>query len=605
MERSLYARLSFVLLAILLGVWVLLPTFMGKEVQDNLELAAKRAQMDNPPDLETPLPSYVDWLPNKKINLGLDLQGGIDLTLEVGIEEGVLSSVGRDIPAFKAAADKLGVKIAAIHRDPKAPRLLIEPADGTTLDQVETVERTALKRYTYKTTLLGDATAGTKSQLVFEMTDAAQDEIRKRSVEQALETIRNRIDQTGVKEPQVTLKGSDGIDVQLPGETNVEDAVATVGTTARLVFMMLDEDSPLKDADGGYRGLLPLIDEAKAAMTPADFKNDRSLSQWLVDNGKIPPEHVVLWRYANAKDGVPGSGERVFPILLKDDEYITGDDINSASAGTESQTGEWGVDLEFKAHGAQVNGQVTGANLNKRFAIILDDKINSTPIILGQTFDRCRITMGASGDEADGGKKEAGRLALVLRSGALPAPVTPGDVRLVSATLGAEAISGGVIGAALGSGLVMLFAAVYYRMSGLIADFTLVINVFLVLALLATVGATLTLPGICGIALTVGMAVDCNIIIYERIREEIRGGKSPKLALEVGFDRAFVAVFDSYTAHFLAGVVLYSYGSGPLKGFAVTLMIGIFTTLFTGVFVSRTFMSVLVAIRKTATTLSI
>lgn len=595
MERGLVARLSFVMATVLFAVWALLPTYLGKEVQENLELAAKREKMENPPPLEKPLPEYVNWLPNWKINLGLDLQGGIDLTLEVGVEEGVLSSVARDIPAFKTSAEKLGIKVASIRRDPKKAQLRIEPGEGTTLDQIQTVERTALRRYTYKTT---ETVAG-KTEMVFEMEEAMQAEIRKRSVEQALETIRNRIDETGVKEPSITLKGTDGINVQLPGETNVDDAVATVGTTARLVFMLVDEDSTLKDAELSFRPLLPFVEEARAAMTPEEFANDRLLSQWLIDNGKVPEGRLVLWHYERT-DNVD---VRAYPYILKDEEMLSGDDINSASTGSDPQTGQYEVHLDFKARGSQIFGQVTGANLQKRFAIVLDDKVRSAPVIQSQIFDNARITVGSDG--ADGGKKEAGTLALVLRSGALAAPVTPGDVRLVSGSLGEQAVNEGMLGAALGSGLVMLFAAFYYRVSGLVADLTLVINVVMVLAMLAIVGATLTLPGICGIALTVGMAVDCNIIIYERIREELRGGKSPKMALEVGFDRAFVAVFDSYLAHFLSGVVLYSYGSGPLKGFAVTLMIGIFTTLFTGVFVSRTFMSVLVSLRRSSTALSI
>jgi preprotein translocase subunit SecD len=595
MERGVYARLGVVGLSVVAAVWVLLPTFLGKEVQNNLELAAKRAAMDDPPALETPLPSYVHWLPNKVVNLGLDLQGGIDLTLEVGVEEGVLSSVQRDIPGLKSAAEKQDVKLASVRRDPKSPVLLIEPGEGTSLEQVQTLVRTSLRRYTYKNT----TNDGGKTVHGFAMNADDQTEIRKRSVEQALETIRNRIDETGVKEPSITIKGVDGINVQLPGETNVEEALETVGTTARLVFMLVDEESPLKDAELSFRPLLPAIAEAEAAMGAEDFANDKALSQWLVDQGKIPQGRVVLWNYEK-KDGVE---LRAYPYVLHDEELISGDDINSASTGTDPQTGQYEVHLDFKPRGSQIFGQVTGANLQKRFAIVLDDKVRSAPMIQAQIFDNCRITVG--GDGPDGGKKEAGNLALVLRSGALPAPVTPGDVRLVSASLGQQAISDGLLAAGLGSALVMLFAAIYYRLSGLIACVSLVINVLLVVALLAMVGATLTLPGICGIALTVGMAVDCNIIIYERIREELRLGKSPKLALEAGFEHAVVAVVDSNVTTLLAGVVLYSYGTGPLKGFAVTLMIGIFTTLFSGVFVSRAMLSYLVGLRRSSTTLSI
>lgn len=595
MERGILVRLGVVALSVVVSVWLLLPTFLGKEVQANLELAAERAKMDDPPPLDAPLPDYVKWLPNTKVNLGLDLQGGIDLTLEVGVEEGLLSSVQRDIPGLKSAADKQDIKLADVRRDPKAPVLLITPADGTTLDQVQTLVRSSLRRYAYKNTLTDNG----KTVHAFEMDPASQDEIRKRSVEQALETIRNRIDETGVKEPSITIKGSDGIDVQLPGETDVEDALATVGTTARLVFMLVDEESPLKDAEGSFRPLMAAVSEAQAAMSPEAFANDRALSQWLVDQGKVAPGRIVLWHYEKQD----GKDVRTFPYVLRDEELITGDDINSASTGTDPTTGQYEVHLDFKPRGSQIFGQVTGANLQKRFAIVLDDKVRSAPTIQAQIFDNCRITVG--GDGVDGGKKEAGTLALVLRSGALPAPVTPGDVRLVSASLGEQAIHEGLLAAVGGSLLVLLFAAVYYRLSGVVACVSLVINVLLVLALLAVVGATLTLPGICGIALTVGMAVDCNIIIYERIREELRAGRSPRLALEAGFEHAVVAVVDANVTTLLAGVVLYSYGTGPLKGFAVTLMIGIFTTLFTGVFVSRSMLSFLVGLRRSSNSLSI
>jgi preprotein translocase subunit SecD len=186
--------------------------------------------------------------------------------------------------------------------------------------------------------------------------------------------------------------------------------------------------------------------------------------------------------------------------------------------------------------------------------------------------------------------EDARNLSLVLRTGALPAPVEVGEVRTVGASLGQAAVEEGVYGAILGSLLVFVLAAIYYRKSGVLAVVSLLINGVLVLALLAFLGATLTLPGICGIALTIGMAVDCNVIIYERIREELRAGKSIRHAIAVGFDRAFIAVFDSQIATLLAGVVLYSYGTGPLRGFGVTLMLGVFTTLYTGVFVSRTLM---------------
>jgi preprotein translocase subunit SecD len=267
---------------------------------------------------------------------------------------------------------------------------------------------------------------------------------------------------------------------------------------------------------------------------------------------------------------------------------LTGDDVNDAQTNYDPQRGEWYVMLEFKPRGQQVFAQVTGDHVGEQFAIVLDGRVRSAPQIRERINGNASITMGGGNiqEQAD----DASMLALVLRSGSLPAPVTTGEIRKIGASLGEQAINEGMLAAGVGSALVLLFAAFYYRVSGVLADITLVLNALLVVALLAVVGATLTLPGICGIALTIGMAVDCNIIIFERIREELRAGRSARKAIDAGFDSAFVAVLDSNVTTLLAGVVLYSYGSGPLKGFAVTLMIGIFTTLFTGVFVSRVLM---------------
>ena len=258
--------------------------------------------------------------------------------------------------------------------------------------------------------------------------------------------------------------------------------------------------------------------------------------------------------------------------------------------------------MEFKPRGAQVFEDVTGANIGRRFAIVLDKEVRSAPVI------RSRIAGGRASIEMGVGDyqmalQEANVLSLVLRTGALPAPVTVGKVRTVGASLGADAISAGKRATVLGFGIVLAFMFFIYRGAGLVSWAALGINIVLVMALLATVGATLTLPGIAGIALTIGMAVDCNIIIYERIREERNFLKNDKQAVSIGFDKALVAVVDANITTFIAGVVLYTYGTGPIKGFAVTLMIGIVTTLFTGVFVSRALIEFM--IRKPSAKLSI
>jgi len=255
------------------------------------------------------------------------------------------------------------------------------------------------------------------------------------------------------------------------------------------------------------------------------------------------------------------------------------------------------VSMEFKPKGARIFGDVTGDNVGKRFAIVLDRKVRSAPVINERIGGgRAQISMGSGG--YDQARVDSQTLALVLRTGALPAPVSIGEVRTVGAQLGEDAIKAGSRATVIGMFIVLMAMLVYYRKPGVVASGALVLNVFFVLAMLAAFGATLTLPGIAGIALTVGMAVDANIIIYERIREELSVGKNARSAVDAGYEHALSAVLDANITTGIAGVVLYSYGSGPIKGFAVTLLVGIATTLFTAIFVSRTFMDF--AVRKSS-----
>ncbi len=573
MEAGLATRLALVFTAIVGSGWILAPTFMGKDAQAKIELAAERAKMEEPPALEAPLPWWVDWLPNKKVNLGLDLQGGIDLTLEVETDEAVLSTVQRDVAPVKQTAERDGLKLDDVRRDRRRPSLLIDPGEGVGLEEVQTFLRKRYPAYAYE----HSDTVDGKEYLVFGMTEEARKAVADSAVNQALETIRNRIDETGVKEPSITRKGERGIDVQLPGETDVEQAVAAVGTTARLEFLLVDEEADMAAVDQGLQA-------AKAALPPEELADDKRLSEWLSENGHLPAGRRLLWEYVK----VDGTETRSQPYVLREEVLLSGDDVNDARTEFNPQTSESYVALAFKPRGQAIFADVTGENVGKRFAIVLDEKVRSAPVIRERINGTASISMGQG--NLDEQSKEAGMLALVLRSGSLPAPVSVGEVRTVGASLGEQAIEEGVIAAGLGSALVLLFAAVYYRKSGLVADIALLLNGLFVVAMLAMAGATLTLPGICGIALTIGMAVDCNIIIFERIREELRAGKGVRAAIDAGFDRATISVVDSNITTLLAGVVLYSYGSGPIKGFAVTLMIGILTTLFTGVFVSRALM---------------
>ena len=504
---------------------------------------------------------------DKKMNLGLDLQGGIDLTLQVGLEEAVLAQSARDITYFKDQAAKEGLVILSVRRDPGAPIVRVETDDS--LGDVQDFCATSLRDYIYYESQ-GNVHA-------FEMTDMRQKAVQDQAVEQVLETLRKRVDETGVKEPSIVKKGGGRINVQLPGETDVQTAVDALGTTAVLESFMVDEE--FDDAV-----LEKVIQAAKEAMPEEQYNDDELLNNWLWSTKRIADDRIILWEYEVTADGE----RRMTSYALKSEVILKGNDINDAGV-TWDQNQQTYVTLEFKPRGGQVFCEVTGENVGKRFAIVLDRQVQSAPNIKEQICGgAARIEMGMAEDPG----REAQNLALVLRTGSLDAPVDIGGVSTVGASLGKDSIRSGAIATFFGSGVVLVFMLLWYRTTGALANIALVLNILMVMAILALFGATLTLPGIAGIALTVGMAVDANIIIFERIREELRLGIQARKAVDVGFEKGVVAVLDANVTTAIAGVVLFSYGTGPIKGFAVTLLVGIVTTLITALFVTRTLMDV-------------
>lgn len=540
--------------------------------------------------------------PSARLSLGLDLQGGIDLDLDVEIEEAIISSVQRDISSVREFAEQDGIQLADVRRAPGEATLMLQPDADQSLGSIEAFLQNKFQdsgvsgvfsKYVYNDTRPVNVDGVPTDFYAFIVSDDARKYISQRSIEQALETLRSRIDETGVKEPSIVLKGGSRINVQLPGIEDVTQAMAAIGTAAVLEFMMVDEET-MKNPRDLERALL----DAEKTIDETNYADDGFLSDHLVRNNSIPSGSRLLWEY---KDLPNGGEERTQYYVVQDEVILTGDDINDASVSV-NQYNEPYVAMEFKPRGAQVFEEVTGANIGRRFAIVLDKEVRSAPVI------RSRIAGGRASIEMGVGDyqmalQDSNVLSLVLRTGALPAPVTVGKVRTVGASLGADAISAGKRATAVGFGIVLVFMLFIYRGAGIVSCIALGTNIVLVMALLATVGATLTLPGIAGIALTIGMAVDCNIIIYERIKEERNFLKNDKQAASIGFDKALVAVVDANITTFIAGVVLYTYGTGPIKGFAVTLMIGIITTLFTGVFVSRSLIEFM--IRKPSAKLSI
>ncbi|NOY13300.1 MAG: protein translocase subunit SecD, partial [Deltaproteobacteria bacterium] len=364
------------------------------------------------------------------------------------------------------------------------------------------------------------------------------------AVRQALETMRNRVDQFGVSEPTLQRQSDNRILIQLPGIKDPGRAIALLGKTARLEFKMVAENVNVQDAIAG----------------------------------KLPPGTQLLYeRNVNPSTGAVTET----PLVVKDKTILTGDLLSDANVRINSRFNEPYVSIDFNAVGAKRFDQITAANVGKRMAIVLDGTVYSAPVI------RERISGGSAQISGSFSPQEATDLAIILRAGSLPAPVKILENRTVGPSLGQDSIDKGIRSIIIGGLLVVIAMVLYYRLSGVVAVIALVLNLVFITAMLSMFGATLTLPGLAGIVLTVGMAVDANVLIFERVREELRLGKAPKLALGVGYGKAFLTIIDANLTTLLAALVLFQFGTGPVRGFAVTLSIGIIASLFTAIFVSR------------------
>jgi preprotein translocase subunit SecD len=472
------------------------------------------------------------WIgPKSKLRLGLDLQGGIHLVLKVDSLKAVenrLHTITGDLKPHLienrikytnvtfVAPDKIAVELRGPQEYDGLARLMADSHPN--LVEVERKDEAGLTR------------------VVYQLKPAEVEAIRKQSVEQALETIRNRIDQFGVTEPSIVPQAGEKIVLQLPGITDPERAKRLIGRTAVLEFKLVDEEHSVEDAL----------------------------------QGKVPEGSYIAYM----RDGSQ-------PILLKEATVLTGAMLNDAQGRISPSNNMPYVAISFNPDGARVFERVTSENVGKRLAIVLDGKVYSAPVI------RDAISGGKAVIEGRFSDQEARDLALVLRSGALPAPVNIVEERTVGPSLGEDSIKMGVFAALIGATLVVVFMLVYYKASGLIADIALAANIVMLVAVMALFHATLTLPGIAGIGLTIGMAVDANILVFERIREEVRLGRTPVMALEAGYKNALWTILDANITTLIAAVVLFQFGTGPIKGFAVTLSVGILTTLFTTLIVSR------------------
>ncbi|MBI2494375.1 MAG: protein translocase subunit SecD [Candidatus Rokubacteria bacterium] len=476
--------------------------------------------------------------PKKTINLGLDLQGGIHLVLGVETGKHVASQTDRAAEDLKAALERKGVALRRIAREGEAA-IAVELANPANWNDALTVAAEFTARFDRQ----GEDQAAGRFRLV--MGERAVSQLRDDAVRQGLETIRNRVDQFGVAEPTITRQGGDRILIQLPGVQDPARAKALIGKTALLEFKLLDERTPVEQALAG----------------------------------QLPEASELLYRRDVDKQT---KAERKTPFVVQKRTLLTGGELTRAEVQADPNSpGNWQVAIEFTATGTRIFGEITEQSVGRHLAIILDGNVYSAPRI------NERIPGGRAVITGQFTVDEARDLAIVLRAGALPAPVTILEERTVGPSLGADSIRQGLIAIGASAVIVFVFMLVYYRVSGLIADIGLGLNLLMLIACMAAFGATLTLPGIAGIALTIGMAVDTNILIFERIREELRVGKTPRSAIEAGFRRALTIVVDTHATVLVTAMILYNFGTGPVRGFAVSLFVGLAASLFSAYFFSR------------------
>jgi protein-export membrane protein SecD len=441
----------------------------------------------------------------------------------------------------------------------------------------------------------------------------------KDAVDRAITILNARIDQFGVAEPLVQRQGKDRIVVQLPGLTDPQRAKDLIGKTARLdfklvrtpeeagaVFQRLDASLASRAASGQVGvdsafAAAPLSSRFADALGGAGFilASDVPEAQRLLArvDSIVPPETQLLWGDEEARNGRDG---RWLYVLKRQPELSGGSVSNAVSQIGLDQTapGAWGVSLQLTPRAGSQFAQITGANVGRQLAIVLDDVVQSAPSI------RERIPRGTATITGSFSPEQAKDLAVVLEAGSLPAPVRIAEERTVGPSLGSDSIRDGMRAGLIGAAAVVVFTLLYYRLSGALAVFALGLNMLFLLACLAGFGATLTLPGIAGIALTIGMAVDANVLILERVREELRQGKSVRAAIQTGYDRAFRTILDANVTTLISAAFLFQFGTGPIRGFAVTLAVGIMTNMFTAVFVTRLFYDLLLH-RRTLSKLSI
>ena len=491
----------------------------------------------------------------EKIRLGLDLRGGVHMVLQVQTDDALLVESETAAEQLMTQARDQGIEVASIRADePTTIRVEgVPPAREADFRQLAD----DLLSLSY------DRQSGVGGSYTYEMRGPVESSLRDESVRQALQTIERRVNELGVAEPIVApySVGGQQILVQLPGVDDVGRAREIIRSTS-LLEIKLVEDGPSPSRE--------LLLQAR--------------------NGVVPPDMEVVT--GSASDGLGGAADQSY-YLVRRVAAVTGRDLRNARVGLD-EFNQPAVNFTLNREGARKFGDATGQNVGRYLAVLLDDRVQSYAQIQQRITDEGRITGGFT-------QERAADLALVLRSGALPASLTYLEERTIGPTLGADSVRAGVYASVSGLVAVAIFMLVYYKLSGINAVVAVALNLLILLGFMAYLGAVLTLPGIAGLILTIGIGVDSNVLIFERIKEELRADKPVRSAVSAGFDRVFLTILDTHVASLIAAAFLFQFGSGPIRGFATTLAIGLVSNVFTAVFVSRTLFEVILSRRRAAT----
>jgi preprotein translocase subunit SecD len=495
-------------------------------------------------------------LPDKKVNLGLDLKGGINLVLGVDMQTAVHNTLDRMGEELRSEARQKEIIVLnpQVQADESLHFMLLDEGKEQTLDDL--IDR----YYSGQLQIQGKDTEDNRVLYTVAMTSEYRDKLQQMTIDQVLKVIRNRINQFGVTEPDIRRMQNNRLQVQLPGMEDAKRAVDLIQQTAHLEFKLVHDEA---DVDKATQGILA-------------------------------PGSELAYLQKRKPDGSYANQ----PIVLKKNVLLSGEHITDAQVAFD-QFNQPYVALSFDRQGARIFERVTGENVHKRLAIVLDGKVYSAPTI------QEKISGGRASITGQFSMEEAHDLAIVLRAGSLPAPVDILSERSVGASLGQQSIEQGIRSIIVGGILVLLFMLVYYGIGGLITDILLALNIIIILAVLAGFGATLTLPGIAGIILLIGMAVDASVLIYERIREELRKGLSPRKAVDEGFARSTLTIVDANVTTIIAAVILYQFGTGPIRGFAVTLSVGVLASMFTAIFISKIFFDIWLSRRRPGSSLNL